>query len=1280
MASIVIPVRGSTDTVEVFRDELPADPADVVDLLRAELAPLDIWCDFAVAYHISGRREQFREILLGVVDAFDVYEMQDFYRQNAKNFAGGRLRVLNLLAASATASFVGEELRKEAREAWRQKALEYIGRADKVDPNCEATWLCKSIFWIGELHHDPNALRNAAYYADSALRSERSVTAQLAKAAILFHEGKHQEALRLYAGALGAGGSAVPPSVRLGVGLCAYHLGDRRTALAAFERVLALDPANTEALVGAAVLRLEIAEARQKGAASAAETARAARDAATASRMIARAADLKPTYSIALNQLAHQLFWLWKKAEWTVSADVGSEVLVVLSDPSALVSVGVDLRLGGSAGSFFEAQVVAVDERGGGEWAIRIDKPFSPLGLDVAVDLKALVVTCRDQPRVDDLASRAYHCTAVPEVRAEAYFILGRNRHARGDAAGALPYYTQACKLAPKFALALFRLAQVRAAVGDFPAALESAEAAMAVAPKAPEVLRFVGALRLQAGTAGDSAREALKAAVKDSAGDAGGDAGAFLDLAAAYQSAIGRDGKAAAEAIQAYERAMELGAVDAAVPNNVAVLQLELGNTDKAVAALFCALRKCATGEDSVPGPLCCAENAPLWDWVAAGTVVRDAVDSWAFTLTGHAVLEKGEVVRIGDGADAVVTRVDAEDSLKLVDKLREDSATLYRVAGKAVPRAFAAVYANLAQVHAAGGATAAALELARAVLAVEPDHDRCLLLVSRLHCDARDYKTASDGAQAVAAAVKKRRAAASSVASEAETAALNEGCADLLAVVGSLQRDAGASERTIRAVEQLRSLSTGLKNDSFANVALAELHFCGLLKDGSSEPRAQREVQLKRAADAARAALRQAASCAAAAHALGLVLLEDGCTDDAAAVFLRICDAGPGAAAAEQAGAKRLGGGGADASLNLAHIRAMNGRWSDAAALYANVSRSTVLAKNGHGAFSAAPPRAQGRRAHVHAWLARAKHGALDFSGARQALSSAVHLKPWDVSLRSHGAVISLEGAFAAQKQRSARAEDVLDSLKHAGRVFAWLGEQSELENAELQLKRISALALRCDGALKHAPGLVEREREREANTERLRDAQRAQLARVLSERTVREEAALAAVAAAKEINAAKARERQAQLDQLQSKWRARPAEEPKKGAKRPASAPADDDEPGIDFGSGSEDEGGGEKDTGQKDKGAKATKAKKAKKKMAIDFGSDDDDDDDDAPPAKKPAAAIDFGSDDDGDDAPPAASAIDFGSDDDDAADAGGDAGDAPKTKKRKIVEDEDEDED
>jgi len=44
-----------------------------------------------------------------------VYEMQDFYRREPGVFEAGRLRVLNLLAASATNNFI-RELRTDARE------------------------------------------------------------------------------------------------------------------------------------------------------------------------------------------------------------------------------------------------------------------------------------------------------------------------------------------------------------------------------------------------------------------------------------------------------------------------------------------------------------------------------------------------------------------------------------------------------------------------------------------------------------------------------------------------------------------------------------------------------------------------------------------------------------------------------------------------------------------------------------------------------------------------------------------------------------------------------------------------------------------------------------------------------------------------------------------------------------------------------------------------------------------------------------------------------------
>lgn len=46
--SLRIPVKNSDQEVEVFTDELPDDVNDIMDILRAELAALDIWLQFAV--------------------------------------------------------------------------------------------------------------------------------------------------------------------------------------------------------------------------------------------------------------------------------------------------------------------------------------------------------------------------------------------------------------------------------------------------------------------------------------------------------------------------------------------------------------------------------------------------------------------------------------------------------------------------------------------------------------------------------------------------------------------------------------------------------------------------------------------------------------------------------------------------------------------------------------------------------------------------------------------------------------------------------------------------------------------------------------------------------------------------------------------------------------------------------------------------------------------------------------------------------------------------------
>jgi hypothetical protein len=54
---ITIPIHISNDFVEIYPDELPVgelDYNDLFDVLRSELAPLNVWRTCAVEYHRQG--------------------------------------------------------------------------------------------------------------------------------------------------------------------------------------------------------------------------------------------------------------------------------------------------------------------------------------------------------------------------------------------------------------------------------------------------------------------------------------------------------------------------------------------------------------------------------------------------------------------------------------------------------------------------------------------------------------------------------------------------------------------------------------------------------------------------------------------------------------------------------------------------------------------------------------------------------------------------------------------------------------------------------------------------------------------------------------------------------------------------------------------------------------------------------------------------------------------------------------------------------------------------
>ena len=47
---LLIPIRGSEEMVEVRLEDLSEDPSDIIDILKAELAPLELWLQLAVCF------------------------------------------------------------------------------------------------------------------------------------------------------------------------------------------------------------------------------------------------------------------------------------------------------------------------------------------------------------------------------------------------------------------------------------------------------------------------------------------------------------------------------------------------------------------------------------------------------------------------------------------------------------------------------------------------------------------------------------------------------------------------------------------------------------------------------------------------------------------------------------------------------------------------------------------------------------------------------------------------------------------------------------------------------------------------------------------------------------------------------------------------------------------------------------------------------------------------------------------------------------------------------
>ena len=131
MATILIPVQGSEEVVEVSCADLPDDANDIVDILQAEMAPLDLWLKFAVEYYKQGKLEQFKLLLDPLVEL----EAQGALYDQFGTEPAVKTQFIAILNALAGYHMVGatRERDKQRKKAGFDQAKKYYDAADIID-------------------------------------------------------------------------------------------------------------------------------------------------------------------------------------------------------------------------------------------------------------------------------------------------------------------------------------------------------------------------------------------------------------------------------------------------------------------------------------------------------------------------------------------------------------------------------------------------------------------------------------------------------------------------------------------------------------------------------------------------------------------------------------------------------------------------------------------------------------------------------------------------------------------------------------------------------------------------------------------------------------------------------------------------------------------------------------------------------------------------------------------------------------------------------------------
>ncbi|RHY24990.1 hypothetical protein DYB32_008574 [Aphanomyces invadans] len=244
--SLLIPVQKSDEWVEMYTDELPEDANDIMDILRAEIAPLEVWLNVAIEYYLQGRTDQFELIF----EQATVPEAEEIYNDDAARKS--RLKMYNAWV-SHFVNVMWNEDDERRREIPAQKAVALFQKADRIDAQCPNTLVGKALMFMAKGEDD----RAERFLKNVLIADKENLPAILASALLHVRKKKYVEAKKLYQEAIVLHPKSPQASrIRMCFAYCCYQMGCVDKAKAVMKYAAALDDSNVTASMANALWSL----------------------------------------------------------------------------------------------------------------------------------------------------------------------------------------------------------------------------------------------------------------------------------------------------------------------------------------------------------------------------------------------------------------------------------------------------------------------------------------------------------------------------------------------------------------------------------------------------------------------------------------------------------------------------------------------------------------------------------------------------------------------------------------------------------------------------------------------------------------------------------------------------------------------------------------------------------------------------------------------------------------------------------------------------------------